>query len=143
MKAPREEIFALVRDLSRWPALLPHYRRVDFLRKEGERDIVRMAATRSGIPISWVSAFEADEGSLELRFEHLRMWTRGMLVVWTFNPTRDGTRVEIVHDLTFRVRPLAWLAEPIIGGFFIENIARKTLRTFQQIVEKNAGEKAS
>jgi ribosome-associated toxin RatA of RatAB toxin-antitoxin module len=143
MKAPREEIFALVRDLSRWPALLPHYRRVDFLRKEGERDIVRMAATRSGIPISWISAFEADETALELRFEHLRMWTRGMQVVWTFQPTRDGTRGEIVHDLTFRVRPLAWMAEPMIGGFFIENVATKTLRTFKQIIESRGGEERS
>ena len=53
----------------------------------------------------------------------------------------DGTRVEIVHDLTFRIRPLAWLAEPIIGGFFIENVAAKTLRTFKQIVENRPGEK--
>jgi ribosome-associated toxin RatA of RatAB toxin-antitoxin module len=143
MNAPREEIFALVRDLSRWPKLLPHYRRIDFLRKDGPRDIVRMAATRSGIPITWVSAFEADETLLELRFEHLRMWTRGMQVVWTFTPTRDGTRVEIVHDLIFRVRPLRWIAEPIIGRFFIENIAGKTLQTFKQIVEKGGPEKTS
>jgi ribosome-associated toxin RatA of RatAB toxin-antitoxin module len=141
MKAPREEIFALVRDLGNWPKLLPHYRRIDFLRKEGERDIVRMAATRSGLPISWVSAYEVNETALELRFEHLRMWTRGMQVVWTFHPTRDGTRVEIVHDLTFRIRPLAWLAEPIIGGFFIENVAAKTLGTFKQIVENRTGER--
>ena len=143
MKAPREEIFALVRDLSRWPELLPHYRRVEFIGKEGGRDIVHMAATRDGIPISWVSAFEADEPSLELRFEHLRRWTRGMRVVWTFTPTRDGTRVEIVHDLTFRVRPLRWLAEPIICGFFIENIAGKTLRTFKEIIENRAEGKSS
>ena len=131
------------RDLSRWPKLLPHYRRVDFLRKEGARDIVRMAALRDGIPISWVSAFEADEALLELRFEHLRMWTRGMRVTWTFTPTRDGTRVEIVHDLTFRVRPLRWIAEPIIGGFFIENVAGKTLRAFKRIIENGAEEERS
>jgi hypothetical protein len=71
------------------------------------------------------------------------MWTRGMQVVWTFQPTRDGTRVEIVHDLTFRVRPLAWMAEPMIGGFFIENVATKTLRTFKQIIESRGGEERS
>ena len=30
-----------------------------------------------------------------------------MKVIWTLTPTRDGTRVEIVHDLKFRVRALA------------------------------------
>ena len=49
-------------------------------------------------------------------------------VVWTLTPTRDGTRVEIVHDLHFRVPLLAWLAEPIISGFFIENVASKRSR---------------
>ena len=58
-----------------------------------------------------------------------------MKVVWTLTPTRDGTRVEIVHDLAFRIPLLAWLAEPIIGGFFIENIASRTLAAFKQLLE--------
>ncbi len=126
----------MVSDLSRWPELLPHYRYVTALGRENGREIVRMAALRSGIPIAWVSAYEADRQSLELRFEHLRKWTRGMRVIWTLTPTRDGTRVEIVHDLAFRFRSLAWFAEPIIGGFFIENIAAKTLRVFKEHLEK-------
>jgi hypothetical protein len=85
--------------------------------------------------VTWWSAYRADSAALELRFEHLRAWTKGMLVVWTLSPTRDGTRVEIVHDLKFRVPALAWLAEPIINHLFIEPIARKTLATFQRVIE--------
>lgn len=135
--APREEIFALVSDLKRWPELLPHYRYINFLGRDQGRDIVQMAATRApGIPISWVSAYEADSQRLELRFEHLRAWTKGMKVIWTLTPTRDGTRVEIRHHLNFRIPTLAWLVEPIIGGFFIENIANKTLHTFKELLER-------
>ncbi len=126
----------MVSDLARWPVLLPHYRFIENLGRERGREIVRMAAKRTGIPIAWVSAYEADRQSLELRFEHLRAWTKGMRVIWTLTPTRDGTRVEIIHDLQFRFRPLAWLAEPIIGGFFIEHIAAKTLRVFKEHLEK-------
>ena len=135
IKAPREQIFAVVRDLARWPDILPHYRYIRFLRKEGERDIVKMAATRDGIPIAWTSSYRADPHALELHFEHLHAWTKGMDVIWTFTPTRDGTRVEIVHNLKFRIPPLAWLAEPVIGKFFIENIANKTLATFKAHLE--------
>jgi ribosome-associated toxin RatA of RatAB toxin-antitoxin module len=135
IRAPREAIFDLVKDLTRWPEYLPHYRYVESLGRDAGKEIVRMSARRSGLPITWVSAYEADEKALELRFEHLRAWTKGMRVVWNLTPTRDGTRVEIVHDLRFRVRALAWLAEPIIGGFFIDNIARKTLRTFKERLE--------
>lgn len=137
--APREKIFALVSDLARWPEHLPHYRFIRFRGKdEASRDIVEMAATRDGIPISWVSAYRADAATFELHFEHLRAWTKGMRVAWTLTPTGDGTRVEILHDLKFRVPALAWLAEPIIGGFFIDNIARKTLRTFKERLESEA-----
>ena len=134
IRAPREKIFPVVSDLKRWPELLPHYRFVRFVGKEDGREIVEMGATRDGIPISWVSAYEANPETLEMRFEHLRRWTKGMQVLWTLTPTRDGTRVEIVHDLRFRVPFLRWLAEPIIGKFFIENIAQKTLRTFQEVL---------
>jgi ribosome-associated toxin RatA of RatAB toxin-antitoxin module len=136
IKAPREQIFALVSDLSRWPELLPHYR---YIRKVGsgeKGDIVTMAATRSGIPISWTSEYWTDQKNLEMHFLHLKKWTKGMKVVWTLTPTRDGTRVEIVHDMSFRVPLLAWLAEPIIGRLFIENVANKTLSTFKRHFEK-------
>lgn len=122
-------------DLALWPERLPHYRYIRALGAGEKGSIVRMAATRSGIPISWVSEYWNDPRALELHFVHQRSWTKGMKVVWTLTPTRDGTRVEIVHDLRFRVPPLAWLAEPIIGGFFIEHIAGLTLATFKEIVE--------
>lgn len=141
--APREEVFALVSDLARWPELLPHYRSITFLGKQNGRELVRMAATRSGIPISWVSEYDADRTALELRFEHIKKWTKGMRVIWTLTPTRDGTRVEIIHNLEFRIPALRWLAEPIIGGFFIENVAQKTLHTFKEILEQQAAERVS
>src|SRR5436190_17711590 len=128
--APGARIVPVVRDLARWLERLPHYHYVRFAGKDpGGRDLVEMSARRSGLPITWFSAYEADAERLELRFEHLRKWTKGMKVVWNLTPTRDGTRVEIVHDLKFRIPILAWIAEPIIGGFFIENIATKTLNT--------------
>lgn len=130
----------MVRDLARWPEWLPHYRHIHF-RGAGQRgQVVEMAARRSGIPISWESEYWADERALELHFLHLTKWTKGMKVIWTFTPTRDGTRVEIVHDLAFRVPLLAWLAEPIIGQFFIHYVASQTLATFKQHLESSAEE---
>ena len=126
----------MVSDLQRWEERLPHYRFIRFQGKDPEgRDLVQMSARRGPLPVTWWSAYRADSAALELRFEHLRAWTKGMLVVWTLSPTRDGTRVEIVHDLKFRVPALGWLAEPIINHLFIEPIARKTLATFQRLIE--------
>lgn len=139
IRAPRETIFALVRDLARWPELLPHYRYVRTLGAGERGSIVEMGATRSGIPISWSSDYWADERALELHFLHLTKWTKGMKVVWALTPTRDGTRVEIIHNLKFRIPLLAWLAEPIIGRFFISHIASLTLARFKTLLESGEG----
>jgi ribosome-associated toxin RatA of RatAB toxin-antitoxin module len=139
VRAPREKVFRLVSDLSRWPELLPHYRYVRTLGKGERGSIVEMAAKRSGIPISWTSEYWTDERALELHFLHLAKWTKGMKVVWTLTPTRDGTRVEIIHNLRFRLPFLAWLAEPIIGGFFISHVANRTLTEFKALLENESG----
>jgi ribosome-associated toxin RatA of RatAB toxin-antitoxin module len=138
MHAPREAIFETAADLSLWPRILPHYRYIRFLDQRPERSIVEMAALRSGIPISWTSEFVVDRERMELRFLHLKAFTRGMRVVWTFKETPAGVLVEIMHVLRFRVAALAPIAEAIVGRFFIHHVANQTLGAMKAHVEKNA-----
>ena len=55
MYAPKTAIFQAAADLELWPKILPHYRYIQFLERAPDRNIVVMAARRSGIPISWTS----------------------------------------------------------------------------------------
>ena len=133
--APRERVFETAANLELWPRILPHYRYIHFYEKSPARNVVKMAATRSGIPIAWTSEQIIDRDKLEVRFRHLKAFTKGMEVVWTFAETPSGVRVEIVHDLRFRIAALAPLADKIIGEFFIQNIANKTLRGMKAHLE--------
>ncbi len=135
MQAPRELIFETAADLAGWPRILPHYRYIKYLERGPGRNVVEMAAVRDGIPISWVSEQIIDRERLEVRFNHLRAFTKGMRVVWTFRETPAGVLVEIQHELNFRVPFLAPIADRIIGGFFIDNIANKTLRCMKAHLE--------
>lgn len=135
MRAPRMSIFATAADLELWPKILPHYRYVHFLERGGNRNVVVMAAKRSGIPISWTSEQVIDNEKVEVHFHHLKAFTKGMRVVWTFEEKPDGVLVEIRHDLDFRPRILAPLADKIIGDFFIRHVANKTLRCMKKYVE--------
>jgi ribosome-associated toxin RatA of RatAB toxin-antitoxin module len=135
IRAPKQRIFEVTSDLSLWPQILPHYRYITYLKRGDDRHIVKMAAHRDGIPISWVSEQVIDHEKLEIHFIHLKAFTKGMAVVWTFEDTPEGTLVRIVHVLKFRIPFLAPLFDPIIGGFFIDNIANKTLRTFKAHLE--------
>ncbi len=135
IRAPKQDIFDCTSDLSRWPAILPHYRYIDYLERGDDRHIVKMAAHRDGIPIAWTSEQIIDREKLEIHFNHLKAFTKGMTVVWTFEERPEGTLVTIIHVLDFRIPALAKIAEPIIGGFFIDNIAHKTLKTFKTHLE--------
>lgn len=144
MRAPREQIFETTANLENWPRLLPHYRYITYLERGtreadgSERHRVVMAARRGALPIAWTSEQVIDRKAMEVRFTHLKAWTRGMHVVWTYTPLPEdpgAVRVEIVHDMNFRFPPLAPVANPIIGGFFIEHVANQTLRCFKQHLE--------
>src|SRR5207247_10527901 len=134
MHAPKMLIFETVSNLELWPKILPHYRYIRYLERGPSRNIVVMAATRSGIPISWTSEQIIDRDHLEIRFHHLKAFTKGMRVVWTFQDAPTGVLVEIRHDLAFRVNLLVPIADKIIGALFIHNIPSQTLRCMKSSV---------
>jgi ribosome-associated toxin RatA of RatAB toxin-antitoxin module len=135
MQAPKMSIFETAANLELWPKILPHYRYIRYLERSPNRNVVVMAATRSGIPISWTSEEIIDREKVEVRFNHLKAWTKGMRVVWRFSETAEGVLVEISHHLRFRIPALAPIVDRIIGDFFIHNIANKTLRCMKAYVE--------
>ncbi len=136
IRADRAHIFDTVADLDRWPQRLPHYRWIRTIQHSGDARIVNMAARRGWIPIRWTSLFVVDRANWEIRFTHLKAFTRGMHVVWTFTPTADGILVRIAHDLD-----LGWpligrfVAKQIIGRFFIHPVASRTLADFKKRLE--------
>jgi len=138
MHTPKATIYETAADLELWPKILPHYRYVRFLERAPDRNIVVMAARRSGIPISWTSEQIIDRDKFEIRFHHVKDWTKGMRVVWTFSDLPEGVLVTISHDLRFRIPALSPIVDPIIGDFFIHNIASKTLRCMKAYVEARA-----
>ena len=140
MQAPKRAIFETAANLELWPKILPHYRYIRFLERSPNRNVVVMAARRSGIPISWTSEQIVDRTGLEIHFHHLKAWTKGMQVVWTFSDVPDGVLVVISHVLQFRIRALAPIVDLVVGNFFIHNIASKTLRCMKAHVEARAVE---
>ena len=77
MQASRAEIFETAANLENWPKILPHYRYIKYLERGTDRNVVIMAATRSGIPISWTSEQIIDREKFEVRFHHLKAFTKG------------------------------------------------------------------
>jgi hypothetical protein len=152
--APPELVFAVVSDPTRWPDLLPHYRRVEVLRPwrqdpGGRRELVaRYLAVRPiarflgvGLPVVWTSVFVADPVARELHFRHVGGATAGMVVTWQVRDQQGGTRVTLDHLFSRslpgggRLRlPGDWYPR-LIDRFFVRPIAGRTLATFKALCE--------
>jgi len=140
MNAPLDRVFETASDLSRWPEILPHYRWVVYLDKSPSRNVVRMAAKRGWIPVSWTSEQVIDRKNRVVRFHHLTSLTRGMDVAWTFEPDKDSVQVQIRHDLTLDIPVVGgFIAHQIIGRFFVHHIAGRTLKHMKLYVEGARG----
>lgn len=136
MRAPTERVFALACAVERWPELLPHYRWVRELSRDGETRVVEMAAHRDGIPVRWWAELRCEPDVPRITFRHVRGVTRGMQVEWSFTRVDGGVLVRIDHELS-----LPWpvvggfVADRVIGPLFISNIAGKTLRRIKELAE--------
>jgi len=136
MNAPLEKIFVTAADLSLWPKILPHYRWVRYIEQSPDRNVVVMAARRKWLPLHWTSEQEIDAARREVRFHHLKAFTKGMCVVWTFTPRTNGIEVKICHDLESNIPFIGrFIADRIIGGFFVDYIAKQTLTHLKKYVE--------
>jgi ribosome-associated toxin RatA of RatAB toxin-antitoxin module len=133
--APAQRIFDLASDTQRWPEILPHYRYVRVL-GSGAAQTLEMSAWRDFIPVRWTAQQWNDAAAPHIRFKHVAGWTRGMDVEWLFEPIPGGTRVRILHEFAFEF-PVApdFLGEYVIGRFFVQNIAGKTLRRIKELAE--------
>ncbi len=134
--APREAVFPIASDLENWPRFLPHYRSNRFLSPLPGGGIVKMAAVRSGIPLTWISIYRADAANFQMHFEHLKPTTRGMIVRWDFLPVPGGVRIVITHDFKLDW-PLigGFVADTLIGSFLVDHVAGLTLLRLKQRME--------
>ena len=151
IRAAYDRIFELAADVEEWEDILPHYRYVKVLKRDGNRKLVRMSAWRDIIPVTWSAVETIYAGTMQspgrITFHHVRGLVKGMDVEWSFRPNRvtGAVLVTISHHLerpTFPVRLLGdRLTEAIVGRGFIGNIAGKTLRRVKALAEADTGAK--
>ena len=165
--APLDACLEAAHDVERWPEILPHYRDVHFVRKDGTgRGRVSMSAYRHfgplPYPVWWESEMETDLEAAEVRYHHVDGITRGMDVLWTLEevePSQDAgggsegrrgergtsaTRIAIVHEWDGPGWPLigGFAARRVIGPHFVHVVADRTLAGIRREAEARAGQGA-
>lgn len=151
IRAPYSRVFELGANVEDWGRILPHYRYVRVMARDGNRKTVKMSAMRDFIPVTWSAVETVVEGDERkpgrIEFRHIKGLVRGMYVEWSFKVEGERVTVTITHDLEqppFPIRLLGRkLTEIIVGKAFIGYIANKTLRRIKQLAEGEARTSAS
>lgn len=143
--APLERVFALARDVERWPELLSHYRWVRMLERRPDGGRVEMAAWRSfgppplRYPAWWVSEMHVDPDRAVIHYRHVAGITTGMEVRWELAETggSGSVTVEIMHEWAGPGWPLIGrlAADQVIGPVFVHGIASRTLAGIRRRAE--------
>lgn len=144
VRATVADMFAAVRDVERWPTLLPHYRYVRFRSRSSDGGgIVEMSANRPfGVadwPTWWLSEMSVDDAKAAVRFRHIGGVTREMDVEWSLTSVEGGAHVRLVHAWDGPRWPLigVFAATAVIGPVFIHGIASRTLAGLAKHVEQH------
>jgi ribosome-associated toxin RatA of RatAB toxin-antitoxin module len=138
-------LFELAAAVEDWPRILPHYRWVRVLSDDGHgRRTVEMAARRDvlpglAVPLRWTAIESALPEQRRIEFEHVRGVTRGMHVAWTITPRAAGViDVRIRHVFAPRWPAPDVLVRAIVGEYFVNGVARRTLRRIGELAEARA-----
>jgi aromatase len=143
MRADPDLVFQLAAAVEDWPRILPHYRRVRVLARQSQRQLVEMAARRDvvgrvSIPLRWTAIETHDRASGRIEFQHVRGVTRGMRVTWSIERAPYGRGeliVQIRHVFEPRWPAPDWLIQRVVGDYFVNGVARRTLRCIGEIAE--------
>ena len=141
-----ETVFSLAAAVEAWPRILPHYRWVRVLGEDGPNSrTVEMAARRDvvghlGIPLRWVAIQTVHPTRRRIEFEHIGGITRGMRVAWTIEPraARPGVVVQIHHMFEPHWPVPDGLVEAVVGEYFVNGVARRTLQRIAELAEKRS-----
>lgn len=145
IEAPPTLVFDLVRDVTRWADILPHYSRSTLVERHDDGSVTgRFVARRPllpvlglGLPVTWGSRVWADRSVPTIRFHHVAGATKGMDVAWRIDgrPGPDGRpggcRVTIEHEFRPRIPGFA----RFVDRWFTRSIAGRTLATVKALAE--------
>ncbi len=141
MNADPSIVFELAAAVEDWPRILPHYQRVRVLavHRDGSRT-VSMTARRDvlpglALPLRWTATQTLDRRTRRIEFEHVRGITRGMRVAWTIEHRGEALLVQIRHVFSPPWPVPDALVRLIVGDYFVNGVARRTLRCIGDLAE--------
>src|SRR5579859_3538575 len=94
------EVFALCRDVERWPGIFPPCKAARIVEQDGRRQVIEISALAGTRVMTWRSEREVDEATRVISFRQIRPLplVKRMTGAWRVYPIRGGTLLILDHD---------------------------------------------
>jgi len=101
VKAPAEQVYALLADVGKWPEMFPPTVHAECVDRNGNSELIRIWATANGTAKAWTSRRERDSERMTIKFRQERSVAPvgGMGGEWVVKPVSGSEcRVRLLHD---------------------------------------------
>ncbi len=123
VQAPVEKIFALARDIERYPDFMPDVKSVRIVEREGARVLSEWVGLvkKYHVEVKWAEEDVWDEAERTCCFRQTKGDYKQYEGVWTFTTTAGGTEMRLEMDYLYEVPLIGPLIKALVGRLMQEN----------------------
>lgn len=134
-----DQVYALARDIERYPEFMPDLKSVRILEQEGSRLVSEWVGLISDfrIEVKWVEEDVWEDEAYLCRFSQLKGDFQQYEGVWSFTATPDGTEMRLVIDYRYEVPLIGPLLKALVARLMKQNV-EAMLAALKRQAEKSA-----
>lgn len=129
VRAPAAKVFAVARDIERFPEAMRDLKSVEVLERDGNRIVSRWVSVAEVGPltreVAWDEEAFWDEDALACSFKLLKGDMKSYGGSWSFTPEEGGDATHVVLDFDYEIEipMLGALVKKIIHAKMVDNCA--------------------
>lgn len=136
IRKPVDEVYQRVCDVESHPKLMTYFRECKIIKKDGNKITVNRVAEIGGKIRSWVGEITFKPEKKSFDFKQIDGPLKGMTGEWACEPTSEGTKLIILHNINFNIPIFGKLVELYVANKFVSKSARDGLKSIKNIIEK-------
>lgn len=124
IRAPVEAVYALAKDVERFPEFMPDLESVRLVTRDGSRTVTEWVGRVQGRRIRWVEEDTWDDTAYTCTFRQREGDFDRYEGVWNFEPVQAGCRTRLVVDFDLNVPFLGPLLANLVLLLMRKNVER-------------------
>jgi ribosome-associated toxin RatA of RatAB toxin-antitoxin module len=139
VNAPVDQVFALARDVERYPGFMPDVKSVRIVERDGGRTVSEWVALvkKYHIDVKWTEEDFWDEAERTCTFRQVKGDYKQYEGIWTFTPAGEGTEMRLQMDYVYDVPLIGPIIKALVNRLMQEN-SDAMLAALKSEAEKNA-----